>query len=212
MKSVLFASLLLGPVGAFSGSVGVVDPAWVSGTPGGQEIPANAVWAGAEGNDQNYVCRASYMNGIHPGKLLAGHCNIEFAGQELVRDEFEVLTADTPSVSWVEDSIGYVPEGAFATGEENGSSLFTCRAEVNHLDSLDRGLHAGKLIATNCNIPYGGGAYLSSTYSILVIKLEDPVAVRGTRWVPARAPAMGTGFTADGRRPARPAGAAILLK
>lgn len=176
------------------------------------EIPANAVWAGAEGNDQNYVCRASYMNGMHPGKLLAGHCNIEFAGQELVRDEFEILTADTPSVSWVEAAEGSVPEGAYATGEENGSALFTCRAEVNHLDSLDRGLHAGKLIATNCNIPYGGGAYLSASYSILVIKLEDPVGVRGAHWVPVRAPAIGNGYTADGRRLARPVGAAIMLK
>ena len=175
MHALAFASLLLGPLAAFS------DPMWVTGTAGSAEIPINAVWAGAENGDQNYVCRSAYENGLHPGKLLAGHCNIEFAGKEVVRDDFEVLTADSADVSWVEDSLGYAPALAFPAGEENGSALFACRAQVTNLDGIDRGVHAGKVVGGGCNIAYGGTGYIASTYAVLEIKMEEPVGLRAAR-------------------------------
>ncbi len=206
MKSAWVFVGMLFPMAAFSDPTSsdptASDPAWVTGVPESQEIPANAVYSGAEIGVPNYVCHAPYMNGIHPGKLFAGHCNIEFAGQEMVRNDFEILTADAPTVSWVQDSVGFVPERAFASGEENGSPLYACRAQVN-LDSLDRGLHGGKLIGENCNVPYGGGAYLAKIYEVLVIQIEEPVAVRkayGNKVGEAgNRTAAGAGFAADGR-------------
>lgn len=200
MKSFRLAMLLAGQVAVVSAGTAYADPVWVIGTSGSTEVPLNSVYAGSENGAANYVCRASYLGGIHPGKLLSGHCNIEFAGQELVRDDFEILTAEEATVNWINDSVGFAPEFAFRAGEENGMSLYACRAQVA-LDETDRGLHAGKLIGENCNIPYGGGAYLSRSYAILVIKVEEPpVAVRKPMWKAARVPGVGgKGYSADGR-------------
>jgi hypothetical protein len=173
--------------------------AWVTGTSGGTEIPGDAVYAGSEGGADNYVCRASYLDGVHPGKLFAGHCNIEFAGQELVRDDFEVLTAPMDSYVWIDDSLGFAPDLSYPAGLENGISLLACRAIVK-LDDQDRGSHAGKIIGENCNIPYGGGAFLSKTYAVLTF-IEEPVPARKPVWKAVRAGGPGAfkGWSADGR-------------
>lgn len=209
MHSFRFAAFLMGPLAAVSISTAQTEASWLIGVSGSTEIPSGAVWAGSEAGAANYVCRAPYMGGIHPGKLLAGHCNIEFAGQELVRDDFEVLTAEESQIKWVPDSVGFVPPWSFSAGEENGMSLYACRAQVK-LDETDRGEHAGKLVGENCNIPYGGGAYLSRDYAVLVIG-EPPVSARKPMWKPARAPFRGAakGYSADGRDASLRSGAVL---
>jgi hypothetical protein len=193
MKPVSLALLLLGPLSA------VADPVWVTGMPGSTDYPLNLVQAGAENGAPNYVCHSAYMDGVHPGKLLDGHCNIEFAGQELVRDTFEILTADSASVSWLQDEGGYATLESMPAGTENGQTLYACRAPV-FIDGSDRGIHAGKVVPPNCNIPYGGGAYLAQNFETLVVRFDTPVAARKPA-VPAIAPgkAAGRRVTADGR-------------
>jgi hypothetical protein len=62
---------------------------WVAGSNGGR--PADALPSGAEGSTQQYVCRASYGGGTHPGKLLGSNCNIGWGGKEITVASYEVL-------------------------------------------------------------------------------------------------------------------------
>jgi len=39
-----------------------------------------------------FICRVSYQNGVHPGKLWKGNCNIGWGGKEIPFDKYEVLT------------------------------------------------------------------------------------------------------------------------
>lgn len=180
------------------------DPAWVAGT---GEIPESAVFVGRENDYSYYVCRGDYEGGTHPGKLHAGKCNIEFNYGEIILDNYEVLIEDAEHIRWVPDSSGFVPADAYPVGYENGSTLFSCAAEVVQKDAeglitATLGTHAGKVISSNCNIPYGGGAYQTDHYAVLVIL--TPTAIRR----PARpalaggAPGVTGRFDLNGRRQA----------
>ncbi len=46
---------------------------------------------GGSGNDKYRICRAAYRGGVHPGKVVAGRCNIGWGGREIVIDAFEAL-------------------------------------------------------------------------------------------------------------------------
>jgi hypothetical protein len=56
-----------------------------------------AVSAGQENGQERYVCRAEYIDGngvshgVHPGKYVAGACNIGWGGREIVISSFTVL-------------------------------------------------------------------------------------------------------------------------
>lgn len=154
------------------------EPTWVAGT---GEIPELAVFVGRENDYNYYVCRGDYEGGTHPGKLHAGKCNIEFNYGEIVLDNYEVLLEEPDHIRWVQDSSGFVPPDAYPVGLENGSTLFSCAAEVVQKDAdglitATLGTHAGKVISTNCNIPYGGGAYQTDHYAVLVI--QTPTGIR----------------------------------
>jgi hypothetical protein len=195
MKSALVSmALLLSPLFVHS------DPEWVS-VP--SEVPANAVAAGTEANVPNYVCRSEYQGGVHPGKYFAGKCNIEFAGQEVVQETFEVLVADSGYFLWVPDSNGEVPVSGFQVGSENGTTLYSCRAEVYFPDSItDVGTHAGKLVADACNIPYGGVAYHSKQYQVLSTAPDTTTVRLAPRWNRAgarRRIPLADDYGADGR-------------
>src|SRR6185503_10340172 len=123
---------------------------WVSkGT-----IPANAVVGGGENGYPLYVCRANYMGGVHPGKLLAGNCNIGYGGKEIVLNNYEILVG---SGTWGAPQTGFA--GALAAGYENGGPLYLCHANY-------KGVHPGKVVADNCNIGYGGGEKIFSSYEV----------------------------------------------
>ena len=46
---------------------------------------------GAERGRSLPVCRGKYKSGTHPGKVVAGKCNIGWGGKEIVLRSFEVL-------------------------------------------------------------------------------------------------------------------------
>ncbi|HXI59573.1 MAG TPA: DM9 repeat-containing protein [Polyangia bacterium] len=54
-------------------------------------VPPGAVPSGNDGAQTLYVCRATYMTGIHPGKLGYGHCYIGYGGKEVVLETFDLL-------------------------------------------------------------------------------------------------------------------------
>jgi len=72
-----------------------LDPRW--GSAGSYD---NSWAAGHEANGTPlYVCRANYNGGVHPGKVVAGNCNIGWGGNEIVLHSFEVLTTGSASSS-----------------------------------------------------------------------------------------------------------------
>lgn len=64
--------------------------AWV---PWSGMLPRGAVEGGLDNNWTTplYVCRGTYTNGVHPGKLVPGGCSIGWGGNEVTLRKFEVL-------------------------------------------------------------------------------------------------------------------------
>jgi hypothetical protein len=54
-------------------------------------VPANAVIGGSEPGRTLPICHAAYNGGVHPGKVVAGKCNIGYGGKEIVLTSYEVL-------------------------------------------------------------------------------------------------------------------------
>ena len=118
---------------------------WVSAANG--IVPSGGYVGGSEQGRRLYVCRSTYQNGTHPGKLVGRNCNIGWGGREIVLPRYEILI-DTGSFRWVRG--GSVPSNAVAGGSEPGRTLYVCRASYNG------GTHPGKWIAGRCNIGWGG--------------------------------------------------------
>ena len=62
---------------------------WVAGK--GAAMPKGAVVGGKEPGRTLFVCRAPHNGGIHPGKVVAGKCNIGYGGKEIVSTKFQVM-------------------------------------------------------------------------------------------------------------------------
>ncbi len=118
---------------------------WV-GTNSAQPVPYNALQGGQEDGQPLYVCRASYMGGMLPGKVVAGNCNIADRGKEWEIPDYEVLV--DAAGSWRGVNRGY--DSALNAGWENGQDLFLCRSHHKG------GVHPGKVVNGTCHISYGG--------------------------------------------------------
>ena len=55
---------------------------------------AGAFAAGQEHGQPLYLCQAEYNGGLHPGKVIGGHCDISFAGKEIPIASYRVLYAE----------------------------------------------------------------------------------------------------------------------
>lgn len=126
----------------------------------GPSVPANAVIGGTEPGRTLPICRASYHNGVHPGKVVAGWCNIGWGGREIVLASFDVLLNTGGAPKWVFGP--GVPPNAVIGGQADGHNLPICRA------SYQGGVHPGKLWAGNCNIGYGGREIVLPIFEVLV--------------------------------------------
>lgn len=144
-------------------------------TKGYGQRPLNAKWvtaplgydpswvAGHEANGAPlYVCRADYQGGVHPGKVVAGNCNIGWGGMEVALQSFEVLVASRlqdPEM-W---KTGFLPGNPnFVAGNEStGAPLYVCRA------AFRGGVHPGKVVAGNCNIGWGGMEVALRSFEVL---------------------------------------------
>lgn len=57
------------------------------------DYPPDAITGGYENGHPLKICQARFRGGMHPGKLVAGHCNIGYNGQEIERSNYNVLIA-----------------------------------------------------------------------------------------------------------------------
>ncbi|MBI1890665.1 MAG: DUF3421 domain-containing protein [Burkholderiales bacterium] len=141
--------------GSTSGSTGG-SLAWV----GGPNVPANAVIGGQEPGRNLPVCRGSHQGGVHPGKVVAGKCNIGWGGKEITLGGFEVLINNGAKLAWVGGP--NVPANAVIGGQEPGRNLPVCRG------SHQGGVHPGKVVAGKCNIGWGGKEITLTGFEVLV--------------------------------------------
>lgn len=138
------------------------EPHWVDMTEG-QPLPDDIV-AGGDQPDPRftlYVCRASYNGGVHPGKLIAGKCNIGWGGDEISLSQYQVLVS-RQSLGWVSASFGSVPQNAVNGGYQHDQQLYICQAEYMG------GMHPGKVVGNACNIGWGGREISINYYNVLV--------------------------------------------
>ncbi len=125
-----------------------------------QPIPPRAVVGGYERGAPLFICHAEYLNGMHPGKIVGGNCNISYNGSEMPMTRYQVLVSQTPP-HWL-NSNGNIPPIAIRGGHENGQPLIICQADYAG------GVHPGKLIGNNCDIGYGGREISLPNYRLLV--------------------------------------------
>jgi hypothetical protein len=134
--------------------------AWVPNTdPASRQ---NVIVGGQEPGRALPICRAAYQNGLHPGKIVAGNCNIGWGGKEILIPKFDVLTG-SPAIRWIAARNGApLPAGAFIGGSEPARLLPVCRA------SYQKGVHPGKVVAGNCNIGWGGKEIVLAAYEVMI--------------------------------------------
>lgn len=132
---------------------------WVPARSG--NIPRNAVNGSLSQAKPMSICRAWYQNGMHPGKLIAGNCNIAWGDREIAIASYEVLAGNALDFRWVRGSNGSVPVNVIYGGQEPGRQLAICRADY-------RGeMHPGKLVGNVCQIGWGGRAVSLHSYQVL---------------------------------------------
>lgn len=107
-----------------------------------------------------FVCRGEYQGGIHPGKLVAGRCNIGYGGREIRLSRYEVLI-DQGQLGWAASN-GFIPSNAIPVGKERRRILYSCQAEYQG------GMHPGKVVGNACNIGWGGREVALAHYNVLV--------------------------------------------
>jgi hypothetical protein len=138
----------------------------------GNEIPADAVIGGkdADGSDL-FVAHANYIGNWHPGKARKSwnNAHIEYGGQELSIDNFEVLVGNN-GLGWTSVSGGNMPENAFYGGHENERNLYICRCEYEGTTQLGKTWQGN----TSCNIGYGGRGINVPSYEVLVHSANAP--------------------------------------
>lgn len=126
-----------------------------------QLVPRRAVIGGDENGRPLFICHAKFRGGIHPGKVVAGRCNITYAGKEMAFNHYQVLLGNR-HLEWLGASFGDYPPDAVSGGYEDGHALKICQAHFRG------GMHPGKIIGGACNIGYGGKEVQLPHYNVLV--------------------------------------------
>lgn len=109
------------------------------------------------------ICRASFMNGIHPGVVKPEGCLITYGGSSAIIQSYEVLTANVKTEWKKVDSI--IPYQKISSptdntlwqnksiplqiGYENQIPLYVCKVNYNNQ------AYIGKVIGSNCNFAVG---------------------------------------------------------
>jgi len=135
------------------------------------------VEGGQEGEKTYYICRAEYANGMHPGKIVGGRCNIGYGGNEIEIEQYEVLVGNVSFLVWASTD-HYFACGRIGSGDhtqsyviggwENNQNLYICKGRLTTgLFNKNRGEHSGKLIGGRCNIGYGGNEYELTDFRVL---------------------------------------------
>lgn len=157
------------------------DLSWTDASNG--QIPANPIVASYAGNKSLYVCRAKYLEGVHPGQMVDKGCMITFGGKSFVQTQYQVLTG-THRISWLPatalnrygspypimmktnssepvNSSFEPPHMPIQGGYEQDKTLYICRAMYGTT------IHLGKVTGDNCNIGVQTSEVMISTYEVL---------------------------------------------
>jgi uncharacterized protein (TIGR02145 family) len=134
----------------------------------GNEIPANAVVGGKDGDGSPlFVAHGNYQGNWHPGKTRNdwNSANIEYGGNEVIAEEYEVLTnSGSVSLTWSSITNGNIPDGAVKAGQEGDRPLFACRCNYEGSKQLGKTWQG----SSACNIGYGGAGLEIPAYEVLV--------------------------------------------
>ncbi|MEO8676062.1 MAG: DM9 repeat-containing protein [Casimicrobiaceae bacterium] len=128
----------------------------------GHAVPAGFA-GGYERGQPLFVCRGPYANGVYPGKIVNGICDISYGNREIALDDYEVLVGS--GGQWGAPQPGYA--GAFVAGGENGAPLFLCQSPY------EGGLHPGKVYDNTCHISYGGREVPVYAFSVLYLGVQS---------------------------------------
>ncbi len=131
----------------------------------GRVLPPAALVAGKHKSGASLVvCRADMGDGIHPGKVWGANCIVGWAGREVGRPTFEVLSAPQGVFNWVPMRQGQaLPAQAVVAGKHrSGPNLVVCRADMGD------GVHPGKVWNGNCHVGWGGREMIKPAFDVLV--------------------------------------------
>jgi hypothetical protein len=137
-----------------------IPVSWVA-FPGGA-LPRDTVHVDAAATSAA-VCRANYQGGQHPGRVSGSNCNIGYGGREWGIGGGEALVAKADKIAWTPFS-GQMPPQAVVGGVEHGQGLAVCRARYQNA------YLAGKVVAGNCNVGYGGKELTLRPFDVLVFR------------------------------------------
>jgi hypothetical protein len=117
--------------------------------------------------DAQFIARAHHAGDLIPGKYLPGqHCFISYGGQEIAKDEFEVLM--NTGFKWIQAGDGFVPENAVVGGRSlSGEKLFVGRGKHGDLKVPGKICKQSKCIY----VPFGG-EFSHKEYEVLVQILQ----------------------------------------
>ncbi|MEQ8195313.1 MAG: DUF3421 domain-containing protein [Rhodospirillales bacterium] len=143
---------------------------WVAAS--GGQVPPGAIVGGMEPARKLFVCRARYGQGgnigDHPGKIVAGNCNIGWGGREILLPRYEVLTGNAAHVAWIPVIQGKMPGNAYVGGSEAARKLFVCRARFGQGGNV--GIHPGKAVDGRCHIGWGGREIPLPVFEVMVAR------------------------------------------
>jgi hypothetical protein len=122
------------------------------------------------------LSRAHHAGDLIPGKFLpnsifGSHCHVSYGGQEITKDEFEVLM--NTGFKWVAASDGFVPENAVVGGHSlSGETFYVGRAMHNGQNTPGKISKRSKCVY----VPFGE-EFTHKEYEVLVQVLQaQPVS------------------------------------
>ncbi len=135
----------------------------------GAIIPGGAYVGGQEDGTPLLICRAPYLSGVYPGKMVKGNCNISYGGQEIYLHDYDILVGQ--GGQWAPAQPGMA--GAFIAGFENGGPLYLCQATYRG------GLHPGKIYDGKCDISFGGREIPIRAFNVFYLGSPTVITVGG---------------------------------
>ena len=170
LAGAICAAALAGPAGKAAAQA---EFEWVRSYTGAL-IPGGAYVGGQEDGTPLLICRAPYLGGIYPGKLVKGNCNISYDSKEIYLHDFDILVGQ--GGQWAPPQPGLA--GAFIAGYERGGPLFLCQAMYSG------GLHPGKIYDGKCDISYAGREIPIRRFNVFYIGAQTVETAGGAPYPP----------------------------
>ncbi|CAG9810071.1 unnamed protein product [Chironomus riparius] len=137
---------------------------------------SDLVHAGDHPTGSLFIARAHHAGDLIPGKYVSNNpagnfCHIAYGGQEIVKDQFEVLI--NTGFKWISESNGYVPENSVVGGQSmSGETVYIGRTMHNGQNTPGKICRRSKCIY----IPFGNEISYKE-YDVLVQILQpQPVS------------------------------------